>query len=125
MPELMAKLRWFPIGPTAGSLVPIKEEDLHSIAKQYGVSISLEEVVGKNRREVGGIIHEETLGRGIEEISQNVVTVSADDEEPFRGVIRALVKKYRAPRTTYATLGSNERARRIMIELFDEEDGWL
>ena len=125
MPEIMAKLRWFPVGPTAGSLVPIKKEDLHSIAKQYGVSISLEEVVGKNRREFGGIIHEETLGRGIEEISQTVVTVSADVEEAFRGVIRALVKKYRAPRTTYATLGSSERAKRLMVELFDEDDGWI
>jgi len=40
-------------------------------------------------------------------------------------VIRALVKKYRAPRTTYATLGSDERARRMMVDMFDEEDGWL
>ena len=125
MPEIMAKLRWFPVGPTAGSLVPIRKEDLDSIAKQFGVSMSLEEVVGENRREVRGMIQEETLGRGIEEISQTVVTVSANDEEAFRGVIRALVKKYRAPRTTYATLGSSEKGKRLMVELFDEDDGWI
>jgi len=125
MSEIMAKLRWFPVGPTAGSLVPIKKEDLHSIAKQYGVSISLEEVVGQSRREVDGIIYEETLGKGIEEISQTIVTLSTDVEEAFRGAIRALVKKYRAPRTTYATLGSTERAKRVMVELFDEDDGWI
>ena len=125
MPEIIAKLRWFPVGPTAGSLVPIKKEDLHSIAKQYGVSISLEEVVGKNRREVGGVIHEDTFGKDIEEISQTAVTVSTDVEEAFRKAIRALVKKYRAPRTTYATLGSNEIGKRLTVELFDEDDGWL
>ena len=125
MPEITAKLRWFPVGSTAGSLVPINKEDLDSIATQFGVGISLEEVVGENRREVGGVIYEETLGRGVEEISQTVVTVSANDEEGFRGVIRALVKKYRAPRTTYATLGSNELGKRIMVEMFDEDDGWV
>ena len=125
MPEIMAKIRWFPVGPTAGSLVPIKKEDLDNIAKQCGVSISLEEVIGKDRREVGDVIYEDTIGRGIEEISQNVVTVSADEEDAFRKAIRALVKKYRAPRTTYATLGSNERGKRLMVELFDEDDGWI
>ncbi|GAI03020.1 unnamed protein product, partial [marine sediment metagenome] len=64
-------------------------------------------------------------GRAIEEITQSIVTVSAEDEEAFQGVVRALVKKYRAPRTTYATVGSDERVRRIIAELFDEEDGWL
>lgn len=125
MPEIMAKLRWFPLGPTAGSLVPIKKEDLDNIARQYGVSISLEEVVGENRQQVGGIIHEETMGRSIEEISQAVVTVSTDEEDAFRKAIRALVRNYRAPRTTYATLGSNETGKRLMVELFDEEDGWF
>ena len=125
MAEIIAKLRWFPLGPTAGPLAPIKKEDLDNIAKQFGVSISLEEVVGEHRREVEGIIHEDTIGKGIEEISQAVVTVSTDEEGAFREAIRALVRKYRAPRTTYATLGSNERGKRLMIELFDKEDGWV
>ena len=124
MPEIMTKIRWFPLGPTAGPLVPIKKEDLDSIASQCGVSISLEEVVGESRQEVGGIIYEDTMGKGIEEISQTVVTVSTDDEDAFRKAIRALVRKYRAPRNTYSTLGSNERGNRLIAELFDEEDGW-
>ncbi|MBA7681124.1 hypothetical protein ES703_89453 [subsurface metagenome] len=119
--EIMAKLRWFPLGPVAGPLEPIKKDDLDKIAKQYGVSVSLEKV--------GGIIEEETReetrGKAIEGITQSIVTISTDDEEAFRGVVRALVRKYRAPRTTYATLDSSERARRIIVELFDEEDGWL
>ena len=124
MPEIIAKLRWFPLGPTAGPSMPIKKEDLDNVARQYGVNVSLEEVVGEGRREVEGVVYEETLGKSIEEISQSIVTVSADDEGVFREAVRALVKKYRAPRTTYATLGSEERARRIIAELFAEEDGW-
>lgn len=117
MAGMMANIRWFPLGPIEGPLEPIKKEDLEDIAKQYGVSISLEDM--------RGAVLGETRGKAIEEITQHIVTVSADDEESFRGVIRALVKKYRAPRTTYATLGSDEKARRMIAELFDEEDGWL
>jgi len=117
MAEIMAKIRWFPLGSIEGPLEPIRKDDLDNIAKQYGVSISLEEM--------RGAVQGETRGKAIEEITQWMVTISAEDEEAFRGVIQALVKKYRAPRTTYATLGSDERARRVIVELFDEEDGWL
>ena len=116
MAEIMATIRWFPLGPIEGPLEPIKKEDLDNIAKQYGVSVSLEET--------RGAVQGETRGKAIEEITQHIVTVSANDEEAFRSVIRAMVKKYRAPRTTYATLGSDEKARRMIAELFDEEDGW-
>lgn len=117
MAEIMAKIRWFPLGPIEGPLEPITKEDLESIGKQYGVDVSLEDV--------RGAVLGETRGKAIEEITQHIVTLEADDEKAFRGVIRALVKKYRAPRTTFATLGSDERARRMIAELFDEEDGWL
>jgi len=117
MAEIMGKLRWFPLGPIEGPLEPIKKDDLDKIARNYGVNVSLEEM--------RGAVQGETRGKAIEEITQWVVTVSTDDEEAFRGVIRALVKKYRAPRTTYATLGSDEKARRMIVELFNEEDGWL
>jgi len=116
MAEIMATIRWFPLGPIEGPLEPIKKEDLDNIAKQYGVSVSLEET--------RGAVQGETRGKAIEEITQHIVTVSANDEEAFRSVIQAMVKKYRAPRTTYATLGSDEKARRMIAELFDEEDGW-
>ena len=116
MAETMAKIRWFPLGPIEGPLEPIKKDDLDNIAKQHGVSISLEET--------RGAVQGETRGKAIEEITQHIVTISTDDEEALRGVVRALVKKYRAPRTTYATMGSDERAERIVRELFNEEDGW-
>lgn len=118
MAEIMAKIRWFPLlGPIEGPLEPVKKDDLDNIAKQYGVTVSLEEV--------GGMGEEETRDKAIEDIAQGVVTISTENEEAFRAVVRALVKKYRAPTETYATVGSDERARRIMVELFDEEDGWL
>jgi len=116
MAEIIATIRWFPLGPIEGPLEPIKKEDLDEIAKQYGVNISLEDM--------RGAVIGETRGKAIEEITQHIITVSSDDEEAFRSVIRAMVKKYRAPRTTYATLGSDEKARRMIAELFDEEDGW-
>lgn len=117
MAEIMATLRWFPLGPIEGPLEPIKKDDLDNIAKQYGVSISLEEM--------RGALQGETRGKAIEEITQSIVTVSAEDEGAFREAVQALVRKYRAPRTTFATLGSDERGERVVRELFDEEDGWL
>lgn len=116
MAEIVTVLRWFPLGPIEGPLEPIKKDDLDEIAKQYGVSISLEEP--------RGALQGETRGKAIEEITQSIVTISTGDEEALRGVLRALVKKYRAPRTTYAALGSDERGESTVREIFDEEDGW-
>jgi hypothetical protein len=124
MPEIMAKIRFHPLGPSAGPLMPIREKDLDSIAKKYGISISLEEIVGKNRKGVGDAIREETMDSTIEEISQTVVTVSSENEKTFRGAVRALIDKYGAPRTTYSTWGSTERGKWIVDELCDEADGW-
>jgi len=122
--EIVAKMRWYPLGVTASPLVPIEKGDLDNIAKEYAVCISLEEVVGKNREIEGDIIREETMDSTIEEVTQTVVTVSSEDEEAFRQAVWALIKKYRAPRTTYATWGSAERGKWIVAELSDEEDGW-
>jgi hypothetical protein len=116
MPDIQAKIRWFPLGPIEGPLVPIRREDLDEIAKEFGVSISLEETRGAT---IG-----ETRGKAIDEITQHIVTVSTGDGNAFRRVIQALVKKYRAPRTTYAMLGTEESVRRMITEIFDEEDGW-
>lgn len=124
MPEIMAKIRWYPLGPTAGPFVPIKKNDLDSVAKKLGVSISLEEVVGKNYQEIEGVIREETMDSTLEEITQTVVTVSADDERRFWDAVRALIRKYGSPRTTYATWGSTDRGKWIVAELCDEENGW-
>ena len=124
MAEIMAKLRYHPLGPVCGPFVPVKKDALDRIARQHGVSISLEEVVGKNRKDVGGVIQEETMDSTIEEISQTVVAISAENEGAFRRAVRALIKKYRAPRTTYATWHSTDKGKWIVAELSDEEDGW-
>ena len=117
MAEITGKLRWFPLGPIEGPLEPIKKEDLDRMAKNLGVDVSLEEM--------RGALLGETRGKAIDDITQWQVTVSSDNEDAFRKMIQALVKKYRAPRTTYATLGSDEKVRRIIEEIFDEEDGWF
>ena len=124
MGEIIAKMRWYPLGPAAGPSVPIKKGDLDQIAREHGVSISVEEVEGKNSKEVDSVLREETMDSTLEEITQTVVTVSSEDEGAFLEAVRALIKKYRAPRTTYATWGSTERGKQIVAELADEEDGW-
>jgi hypothetical protein len=124
MPEIMAKIRWHPLGPAAGPFVPITKKELDSIARKNGVSISVEEIGGKNRQEVGDVIKEETMDSTVEEISQTVVTVFAEDERAFRGAVRALIDKYGGPRTTYSTWGSTDRGKWIVAELCDEDDGW-
>ncbi|UCH51718.1 MAG: hypothetical protein JSV54_02885 [Chloroflexota bacterium] len=120
----MAKIRYHPLGPSAGPFVPIRENVLESIAKKHGIKISMEEIVGKNRQGTGDAIREETMDSTIEEISQTVITVSSEDEKAFRGAVRALIDKYGAPRTTYSTWGSTERGKWIVAELCDEADGW-
>ena len=124
MPEIMAKIRFHPLGPSAGPFMPIREKELDNIAKKYGISISLEEIVGKNRQGVGDAFREETMDSTIEEISQTVVTLSSENEKAFRGAVRALIDKYGAPRTTYSTWGSTERGKWIVDELCDDADGW-
>ena len=124
MAEIMAKIRYHPLGPACGPFVPIKKSDLDNMAKEHGVDISLEEIVGKNRQDVGGAIREETMDSTIEEITQTVVTVSADDEGAFRKGVRALINKYGGPRTTFSTWGSSDRGKFIVGELCDKDDGW-
>ena len=119
MTEIMAKLRWYPDEP----LVPITQDDLDKISKEYKVNISLEEVKGKGAVKVDGILREKTLN--LEEITQSVVTLSAEDEEAFRGAVREVIKKYRAPRQAFSLWGSTDRGKWIVGELSDEEDGWF
>jgi hypothetical protein len=123
--EIMAKLRWLPLGPTCGPAVPIKKSDLDNIARKYGVNISVEEVVSKNLKVEGDVMREETMESTLEEITQTAVTVSAKDEGAFRDAVRALIKKYHAPRTTQSFWGSTDRGKWITTELLDEDDGWL
>ena len=120
MREIVAKMRWYP----GDALVPIKEVDLDRLANQYGVRITMKEVEGVARHMVDGILREDTETKTIDEVTQTMVMVSASNEGAFRDAIRALIKRYRAPRTTYATWDSTEEGKRIVDELSDEEDGW-
>ena len=124
MEKIMAKLRWLPLGPSCGPNVPIIQKDLDEIAKQHGVNISVEEVIAKNLQKQGDVIREETMESTLEDITQTVVTVSADDERGFRETILALFKKYRSPRTTQSYWGSSEKGKDIILDVLDEYDGW-
>ena len=124
MEDIVAKLRYHPLGPVAGPKEPIRKADLNEIARSCGVKVSVEEIAGKSRDEQGGVLREDTMSCGLDEITQTVITVSSEDEASFRKAIRAIIDKYRAPRTTYGTWGSTDKGRLIVGELSDEDDGW-
>jgi len=121
MPTLIGKLRWYP----GDALVEIRAEDLERIAHQCGVSITLNEVEGKDFFTDGEMVLEETGKELLEEVTQTVITISASTEQAFRECLLKVINKYRAPRTVYSTWGSDERAKKIFEEVADAWDGWL
>ena len=124
MPRLIATLRYFPVGAVAGTPQPIIKSDIEKIAEKHGVSIELEEITGENAEIKGDLIIEETMNHPIEEITQSAITISSDNEAAFKNAIEELIKKYRAPRTVYGTLGSNEAGKAILSRVCDSYDGW-
>jgi hypothetical protein len=124
MEEIMAKIRWLPLGPSCEANVPITQKDLDKIGKERGVNIAVEEVIAKNLQRQGDVMREETMDSTLEEITQTVVTVTAKSEKAFRDAILALFKKYRSPRTTQSYWGSSEKGRDIILDVLDEYDGW-
>ena len=118
MTEYILKLRYYAGDP----LEEIKEKDLKDIARKCGVIISYEKM--ENRQMKNGLLMENTLDKRIEDISQEVITISADKEERFSNCIRTLYKKYRCPRTAYSLLGSNEAGEKIAKGLMDIYGGW-
>jgi len=118
MTEYLVKLRYYP----GDVLNKIKAGDLKTFAGKYGVQISYEKI--ENRQMKDGLLMEDTLSKKIEDISQEVITVSGDREKKFSDCIRALYKKYRCPRTVYSLLGSNEAGERIAKELINIYGGW-
>ena len=120
MTEIIAKLRWYP----GDALVEIKDGDLKRLAEKYGTNVSREDVTGKNRSTREGITYENTVDSKLEEITQTVVTISAQNEEAFRKSVSDIIKKYRAPRTVYGTWGSTEKGTEITQELMERDDGW-
>ncbi len=121
MQILTGKLRWYP----GDASVEIRHEDLEKIAHQCGVSITLDEVEGKDLLIEGKMVLEETGNKPLEEITQTAVTILAPTEHAFRECLLRMIGRYRAPRTVYSTWGSDERAKEIFQELADAWDGWF
>jgi len=121
MKTLTGKFRWYP----GDALVEMRQKDLEKIADQCGVSITLNEVKGKDLFTEGKMVLEETVNKPLGEVTQTVVTISAPTEHAFKESLLRIIDKYRAPRTVYSTWGSDERAKEIFAEVADTWDGWL
>jgi hypothetical protein len=119
MIEYYVKLRYFPGDP----LEEIREEDLKSLEKNNNkIKISYEKI--ENRVLQNGLLMENTMDKPIEEISQEVITVSSDSEDDFSTCIKQLYEKYRCPRTSYSLMGSNDSGRKIARGLMNMYGGW-
>jgi len=121
MPTLTGKFRYYP----GDALVEIRREDLEKIARQCGVTITLDDVKGKIFSAEGEKILEKTENEPLEEVTQTVVGISAPTEQAFKKCLLKMINKYRAPRTVYSAWGSDERAKEIFEELADAWDGWF
>jgi len=106
---------------TGDPLVEIRQEDLNRISAANGVEVLFQKI--ENRRLSDGMMREETLGKPIEEISQDVITIKTDDEARLNGALRAIYEKYRSPRTPYSFWGSSEDGERIAKRIADETGG--
>ena len=121
MPELLGKMRWYP----GDALVPIKEADLRKIGRKNGVSLSLQEIVGKAQKVLpGGVMVEWGWEMPIDEATQSIVTIKAGDEAAFRQCVRELIDTYRGPVPMWGMWGSSKQAEAIVNELLDQDDGW-
>ena len=118
MAQYLVKLRYYP----GDALEEINERELKSLGRKYGVQISYEKI--ENRQMKDGLLMEDTLSKKIEEISQEVITVSGDKEKKFSDCIREIYKRYRCPRTVYSLLGSNEAGEKIAKGLMNIYGGW-
>jgi hypothetical protein len=118
MKTYCVKLRYYPGDP----LVEIREEDLKRLARFYDLDIAFEKI--ERRQMQDGMLMEETVNSRIEDITQEVVIVSGDNEKEFSDCIKALFTKYRCPRTAYSLLGSNPAGEKISKGLMNLYGGW-
>ncbi|MFC1859884.1 hypothetical protein ACFL9U_17915 [Thermodesulfobacteriota bacterium] len=117
MAKYTARLRYY-IGD---ALEEIHQEDLDGIAEAFAVKVTLERI--DRRTPINGMYREETLGQALEDISQEVITVDAADEDRFRKAIIAVYEKYRSPRTPYTFWGSSLDGERIAKAVVEETGG--
>jgi predicted AlkP superfamily phosphohydrolase/phosphomutase len=118
MAKYYVKLRYYVGDP----LEEIREKDLKTFEQEYGLDISYDHIEKREMKD--GILQEDTMNSHIEDITQEVITVSGEDEKKFSDCIIALYKKYRCPRTAYSLLGSNEAGHKIAWDLMDPYGGW-
>jgi hypothetical protein len=117
MGQYMARLRYY----VGDALEEIRQQDLDRIGKAIGAEISFERI--DNRTSGPGIREEETMGKPIEEITQDVITVDCDDEASFRKAVEAIYETYRSPRTPYSFWGSSKDGARIAKGIADKTGG--
>lgn len=121
MSKLVAKLRYFP----DDALKTFRADDLNKIGQKYGVKLSVQEVAGKGQKVLpGGILCEEARDIPIEAATQSVVTVEADNLEPFKRCVREVIDTYRGPVPIWGLWGSTPEAESIVNDMLDENDGW-
>ncbi len=118
MTKYIVKLRYYPGDP----LEDIRERVLKDLESEYGVNISYEKV--ENREIKDGLLMERTLDKRIEDMSQEVITLSSDKEDSLSNCIVALYKKYRCPRTPFSLMGSNVAGQKIAKKLMNVHAGW-
>jgi hypothetical protein len=117
MGKYMTRLRYY----VGDALEEIRQQDLDRIGAERGVEISFERI--DHRTPGPGIRQEETLGRPLEEITQDVITIDSDDEAGFRQAVLAIYETYRSPRTPYSFWGSSREGARIAKGIADETGG--
>ena len=117
MGKYLVHLRYY----TGDPLEEIRQEDLDMIGKACGAAVSYERIDHQTLSD--GIRREETLGKAIEEISQEVITIDSEDEEGFRKTVAAIYSKYRSPRTPYGFWGSSPDGERAAKAMADEMGG--
>ena len=118
MSEYLVKLRYYP----GDALEDIREEDLQALGRKYNLAIDYQKI--DHRREQEGLLMENTMDKTLEEITQEVITVTGSEVGNFSEGLKELYKKYRCPRTVYSLLGSNAAGETIAKGLMDLYGGW-
>ncbi len=121
MAELLGKMRWFP----GDALIPIRQNQLDEIGAKHRVHLSMSEVTGQNQKVLpGGVVVEWNWEKPIDEATQTIVTIKAENEQSFRRCVRELIDTYRGPVPMWGMWGSTKQAEDIINELLDQDDCW-
>ena len=117
MTDLMVHLRYFLRDP----LEDIRSEVLEEIGRVFEVTASFEKI--DNREEIDGLLREETLHKNIEDMTQDIITLTSDSEDNLRKALIAIYDRYRSPRTPFAFWGSSPEGQRVAKKVVEETGG--